>query len=421
MRILYLSQYFPPEIGATQTRAIEMAKGLVRAGHQTTVLCEVPNHPHGIIPEEYRGKLYERSVLNGVDVIRVWVKTSPHKTLYHRLAFYVSYMFMAIWAGIFLTRGKYDVIYCTSPPLFVGGAGLVLSWIKRIPLVFEVRDPWPESAIQLGELQNRHAIRWATRLEEACYHHARAIVAVTKGIQEHLYERSIPKEKISVIPNGANTEIYRPRAPDEALRIQLGLRPEHFVVIYTGLHGLAHGLETVLEAAHLLSDEPDVHFLFVGDGPRKASLQNLALEMSLSQTTFHPAVPEEELPSYLALANVGLDCRRKIGISQGTLPVKMFSYMACGLPVILCIEGEAIEVLKKANAGVAVPPEDSQALAHAIRSLLQDSKVSASTSNQAREYVEQFFSRQVFAQQLASLLERVVADTNGLDLGVFDI
>jgi colanic acid biosynthesis glycosyl transferase WcaI len=149
MRILYLSQYFPPEVGATQTRAYEMACGLVQAGHQVTMIAELPNHPQGIIPPEYRGKIYERSDLDGIDVIRVWVKTSPIKTFYSRMAFYLSYMLMAVMAGLLLARGKYDLIYATSPPLFVGAAALILSFIRRTLLVFEVRDLWPESAIGL--------------------------------------------------------------------------------------------------------------------------------------------------------------------------------------------------------------------------------------------------------------------------------
>src|SRR5574342_1417632 len=183
MRILYLSQYFPPEVGATQTRAYEMARGLVRAGHQVTMIAEVPNHPSGIIPPRYRGKLYERSLWYGIEVIRVWVKASPVKNFRGRMAFYLSYMLMAALAGLSLARGKYDVIYTTSPPLFAGAAGLTLSYLRRIPLVFEVRDLWPESAVALGELRHPRAIKLAELLEKRCYQRARAIVVVTSGIR----------------------------------------------------------------------------------------------------------------------------------------------------------------------------------------------------------------------------------------------
>ena len=224
MRILYLSQYFPPEVGATQTRAYEMAQGLIRAGHRVTMLTEVPNHPEGIIRPEYRGRFWVRETLDGIDVIRVWVRTTPVKTMRTRLAFYISYMLNAALAGLLLARGRYDVIYATSPPLFVGGAALALSYLRHIPLVFEVRDLWPESAVALGELTNPCFIRWATWLEERCYARARRIIVVTQGIHDRLIERGLSAEKLVLIPNGANTDLFRPR-PDEgaALRRELGL------------------------------------------------------------------------------------------------------------------------------------------------------------------------------------------------------
>ncbi len=163
MRILYLSQYFPPEVGATQTRAHEMARNWVRLGHQVTMLTEVPNHPSGIIPPAYRGKLYERSQLDGIEVVRLWVAASPVKTFRSRMAFYLSYMASAALGGLF-ERGPFDLIYATSPPLFVGGAALAISYLRRIPLVFEVRDLWPESAVVLGEIKSQRAIALATRL-----------------------------------------------------------------------------------------------------------------------------------------------------------------------------------------------------------------------------------------------------------------
>jgi glycosyltransferase involved in cell wall biosynthesis len=181
MRILYLSQYFPPEVGATQTRAYEMAHHLATAGHHVTVITEFPNHPKGIIPSEYRGKLYEHTTFDDIEVIRVWVKTSPTKTFWSRMAFYLSYMLNSTIAGLFLARGQYDVLYATSPPLFVGGAALALSYLRRIPLFFEVRDLWPESAIEMGELSNPKIISVAKWLEKACYGRAKQIVVVTQG------------------------------------------------------------------------------------------------------------------------------------------------------------------------------------------------------------------------------------------------
>lgn len=408
MRILYLSQYYPPEVGATQTRAHEMVRGLAQAGHEVMVITEAPNHPHGVIPPAYRGKAVTRSREDGVDVLRVWVKASPAKGFRARMAFYLSYMVMAAWAGLFLARGKWDLIYATSPPLFVGGAALAISYLRRIPLVFEVRDLWPESAVALGELNSPRAVRMATRLEEACYRRARHIVTATQGIQDRLLARGLPPEKVTTIPNGANTDLYSPRPPDPALRARLGLEEGQFVVLYTGLHGLAHGLETALEAAALLRDEPDIVFLFVGDGPRKPTLKTLAAELDLTNVRFHDAVPEPALPDILALGHLGLDTRRRLEISRGTLPVKMFSYMACSLPVLLAIEGEAADLLQEAGAGVVVPPESPVELATAIRALRDDPARRAEMGERGRAYVVAHYARQTQAARLEKLLRGVV-------------
>lgn len=371
------------------------------------MLTEVPNHPQGVIHPQYRGRVYAREKLDGIDVRRVWVVTSSKKNLRTRMAFYLSFMFNATLVGLG-AGGRYDVLYASSPPLFVGGAALVISYFRRIPLVFEVRDLWPESAVQLGEMSPGRAVDLATRLEEACYRRARHIVVATQGILDRLVERGHPTTKLTLIPNGANTELYRPQPINQALRTRLGIAPDQFVVIYTGLHGLAHGLETALQAADLLRDRHDILFLLVGDGPQKSALIEMAQDMALPNVRFHDAVPEHELPDYIALADLGLDTRRRLGISQGTLPVKMFSYMACSRPVLLSIEGEAAQLLRRAQAGVVVPPETPGALAQAILDLQTDPTARALFGRNGRAFVEASYSRQGFARQLEQLLCTVV-------------
>jgi colanic acid biosynthesis glycosyl transferase WcaI len=405
MRILYLSQYFPPEIGATQTRAYEMARNLVRLGHHVTVVTEVPNHPSGIIPPAYRGKLYQRAEMEGIHVVRVWVKTAPQKTFATRMLFYLTYMFNAALAGALLAPGRFDLIYASSPPLFVGASALALSGLRRAPMIFEVRDLWPESAVQLGELNSARAVGLATRLEEACYRRARHIVAVTEGIRARLLERGCPPEKLTLIPNGANTELYTPQPVNQDLRRSWGIEPGRFVVLYAGLHGLAHGLETALLAADRLREHTEILFLFVGDGPQKAALVQQAEQMGLPNVLFHDALPEAELPAAIAMADLGLDTRRRLGISQGTLPVKMFSYMACARPVLLSIEGESTELLRRAGAGVAVPPEDPAALARAVLDLQADPGRRDELGRRGRAFVEAHYSRQGFALRLEQLLQ----------------
>lgn len=412
MRILYLSQYFPPEVGATQTRAYEMAAGLVRAGHHVTMIAEVPNHPSGIIPPAYRGKFYERAALDGIDVIRVWVKTSPVKNFRSRMAFYLSYMLMATLAGLFLARGKYDVIYTTSPPLFAGAAGLALSYLRRIPLVFEVRDLWPESAVALGELRHPRAIKLAERLEKRCYQRARAIVVVTSGIHQNLRKRGLPAASLHFIPNGANTDLFTPGPIDFSLRKKLNIAEQAFVVIYTGLHGLIHGMEVILQAAALLLKrgitEQCVYFLLIGEGVVKAQLQAMAQTLELTNVLFLAPQAEADLPAFIRLANAGLATTAKLPLTEGTLPVKMFSYMACARPVLLAVEGEARALIETAKAGLCIPPEDPAALVKGIEQMRNDPDLCRQWGANGRDYVTKQFSRQAQARQLAQLLERVV-------------
>lgn len=408
MRILYISQYFPPEVGATQTRAYEMAQGLIRSGHDVTMIAEVPNHPSGVVPPEYRGKLYERATLDGIDVIRVWVKSSPIKSFRNRMLFYLSFMVSAILAGLLLARGRYDLIYATSPPLFVGGAALALSTLRRTPLVFEVRDLWPESAVALGELTRPRAIALAERLEEACYRRARLIILTAEEMKTHLASRGIHPGRMQVVRNGANPELYRcdPEAR-ERIRADLGLR-DKFVVIYAGLMGLAQGLPSALLAAERAqTQDSDVHFLFIGDGPVKADLLTQATRLQLANITFLPAQPRELVPDYLSAADIALiPLVRNQPI--GALPSKMFDAMACERPVLLSAEGESLLILRQEQAGVNVPPESPEPLCRAILDLKRNPELAHRFGLRGRQAVIERYSRQAQASELERLLRAVV-------------
>ncbi len=407
MKILYLSQYFPPEVGATQARAYDMATGLIRAGHHVTMLTEVPNHPEGVIRPEYRGRFFFREALDDIDVIRVWVKTSSVKRLSTRLHFYLSYMVSATLAGVLIARRGYDLLYATSPPLFVGGAALALSTLKRIPLVFEVRDLWPESAVALGELRNPRFIRWSTWLEERCYRRAQRIVVVTKGIQASLVERGLPAGKLVFVPNGSNTELFYPQPEAvSGLRRKLGLE-SCFLVIYAGIHGVAQGLETVLEAAHRLSDDPQIHFLLVGDGPSKSHLLQLKEALRLSNVTMLEGQARESIPAYLSAADVALVPLRKVELFKGALPSKMLDAWACSVPVILGVNGEAKEVLMESGAGLHVEPEDPIQLAQAIKRLKENPLLGKEFGSKGRDFVMRHYDRKRLAERLEKVLREV--------------
>lgn len=409
MRVLLLSQYFPPEVGATQARAHDMARALVRSGHEVTVVTELPNHPVGRLAEEDRGKWFERTELDGIEVIRVWVKTSPSKTFWNRIAFYSSFMAMAILAGIFRVSGSFDVIYATSPPLFVGLAGAILGVLRATPLVFEVRDPWPAAAVALGELRSRHAIRAAEWIESLCYEQASRVVTVTESWRRLLLQRGVPEEKIRLVPNGANLEMMRPQLAEAAeLRRSLGLE-DSFVVLFAGLHGIAQGLDAVLDAAEKLRDEEDIQLVFVGEGPVKSRLAERAKELRLDNIRFLAQVARARVPAFFSMADTALVPLRSVGLLEGAVPTRLLDAWACGCPALVAAGGEARALVVEARGGVCVAPEDAEAMARAIIELRDDPESRRLMGENGFRFVRARFDRKVQARQLVESLEELVA------------
>jgi glycosyltransferase involved in cell wall biosynthesis len=407
MRVLYLSQYFPPEIGATQIRAYEMAKNLVAMGHRVTMMTEVPNHPSGVIGPEYRKRFRVVEQMHGIEVVRSWVYATPYKTFSTRMLFYLSYMVTTIVNSLFLSKGTYDVLYATSPPLLVGLAGLVIAKMRRVPFVFEVRDLWPESAVELGELQNPYFIRCANALAKLCYSQARGIVCVTQGIYSALAAKELPEQKLVIIKNGTNPERYR-YVFDKELEENLGWKGK-FIVLYAGIHGIGQGLEAVLEAASALLPVEPVRFVFIGEGPRKRQLMAHASRRHLSNVEFLPEVPADEIPKYISLSSLCLVPLKKNELFKGALPSKMFDSWACEKPILLTVEGEAREELESARGGIFVEPENSSAMARAIMEMHRKPEQARQMGENGRRYIlEQGYVRAVQARKLAQILQNLI-------------
>jgi glycosyltransferase involved in cell wall biosynthesis len=404
MRILHLSQYFPPEAGAVQVRALTIARTLEERGYRVTVLTEVPNHPSGIVQPGYGGKLWVRKRLDGIDVIYLWVKTSQVKGFRSRMAFYLSYMLAAVIAGLSL-RGRFDVVFANSPPLFVAVAGWIISLLRRTPFVMEVQDLWPESAVVLGELQDPRYIRAAEWVEEKCYRRAKRIVAVTEGIYDRLLARGVPDPKLVLAPNGSNIDIFQPDPVGAAdLRADLGLE-EKFVAIYAGIHGIAQGLEVLVESARLLKDEPDVCLVFVGEGPKKADLLVLKERYGLANLLMLPGQSLEQMPAYLSMADVSVVPLRKVDLFLGARPTKIFDAWACGRPVVVSVDGEARQVVETVGGGVFVEPEDAEAIAKAIITLRDDPEGRARMGQRGQEAVQKLYSLQAAASIVDETLQ----------------
>lgn len=404
MNILYISQYFPPEIGATQVRAKENVLHLRELGHSVTVLTEMPNHPQGIIHSRYRGKLMVREKWQGIPVLRVWVFTRPEKNFFTRILLYLSFMLMGMAAGSLFLRQRFQVVYATSPPIFVGLVGWYLSRLLGGKFVFEVRDLWPKSAVDLGELTNKTVIKMAERLETFYYRKATLNVAVTRGIFDYI-SAQIGEERLFFLPNGANTRIF---SPDFPVPTRIRERFENkFVVSYTGIIGLIHGVDTVIRAAERLQGIPDILFLIIGDGVKKKELKKLVEKFHLQNVIFMDAMQEENLVPYILISQAALATARKMTLTRGTLPVKMFSAMACAVPVILSVVGEGEKLLRAAKAGIVVEPDNAEAMAQAILQFYKNPEQAKKLGRNGREFVMKHFDRRALTRKLEKKLQEV--------------
>jgi len=410
MRILYVSQYFPPEMGAPAARAAELSRHWALQGHEVTVLTGFPNHPTGVVPPEYRGELRRlvvRERSDGVNVVRTWLLPFPNRKAHERILNYSSFCASAATTGLFLSPP--DLVIATSPQLLVALSGWWLAKCKRVPFVFEVRDLWPESLAAVGMGRESSLLYGAlSKIAGFLYRRCDHVVVVTPAFKDHLVEHwQVPREKISVIENGVETQLFAPTAPAD-MRRKLGI-DEKFVVSYIGTMGMAHGLETVLEAAAQLRDHsPEILFLLLGEGSEKERLALLAGERGLSNVRFLDQKPREKIPAYICASDVCLVLLKKNELFKTVLPSKMLEFMSCGRAVILGVDGQARGILEQARGGLAIDPENARALANAICLLASNRKMAEAMGQEAREYIVRNFSRQQTAERYIRVLERML-------------
>lgn len=414
MKILYVSQYFPPEMGAPAARAAELAQHWANAGHSVSVLTGFPNHPTGVVPEEWRRRLRDLTFdekAGKVDVYRTWLWPLPNRKAHERMRNYASFAISSALRGMSLPRP--DVIIATSPQLLVGLAGWWLSFARRIPFVFEVRDLWPESlsAVGMGG-ENSLLHRSLSAVSNFLYRHSDHIVVVTPAFKDYLIQhRKVPAEKISVVENGVETEVFSPStdAANSSLRHELGIARQ-FLVGYVGTMGMAHGLETLLDAAAQLQKE-NAHalFLLIGEGAEKERIKALAQTRGLANVRFLDQQPREKIPAFISASDACLVLLRKTDIFKTVIPTKMLEFMSCSRPVILGVDGQARKIVEQAEAGVIVEPENSTALVAAIQRLAADPDLCLTLGRQGREYIARNFSRHQLAEAYIQVLDGVLA------------
>lgn len=409
MRILYVSQYFPPEMGAPGARVSELSRHWVERGHEVAVLTGFPNHPTGEIHPDYRAsfrRMTMRENRDGITVIRTWLWPLPNRKSMERILNYSSFCVSAILRGLFLKRA--DVVIGTSPQLLAGLAGWVIARVRRTRFILEVRDIWPDAILASGVGREGSLLaRALSGLSRFLYRRADHIVVVTPAFETELITKwDVPPEKLGVVQNGVETELFQTRDA-RSLRADLEI-DDRFVVAYVGTLGLAHGLKTILEAASLArSDFPELFFLVVGEGADRESLEREARTRGLDNLRFLGQRPRGEIPALIAAADACVVLLKKAKVFETVIPTKMLEFMACATPVILGVEGQARDILEAAGGGIPIPPEEPAALVAAAKRLNTDDNLARELGRSGRSYVVENLSRRTTADQFLELMEEL--------------
>ena len=406
MRVLIVTHYFPPEVGAPQARLSALAKLWAAAGDDVTVLTGMPNHPTGIIPPEYRRKVTLEERVERYRVVRTWVYATPNEGVVKKTLGHLSFMVTSCLFGIPQT-GRADVVVVSSPTFFSIFSAWLIARLRRARLVVEVRDLWPAVFADLGVITNRTLIRSLEVLELAAYRAADAVVVVTEGFRSNLLARGVPATKVHTICNGADLDLFSVAPGDrDRMRGWLGAAPGEVVVLYIGAHGISHGLSAVVDAAEKLRGEP-VHVALVGDGAEKEKIRERVSRLALPSVTLRDSVPADDVPGILAAADICLVPLRDVPLFRTFIPSKLFEFLAAGRAVIGSVRGETADILRDAGA-VVVDPENPAALADAIQELAADPARRVAMGARGRAYVAERFDRRQLAARYRDVLRSVV-------------
>lgn len=411
MRVLIVTQIFRPEMGALANRLYPIVRHLVAAGHEVSVATGMPNYPAGVVFPEYRGKRVADEYLEGARILRTACYTAPrNQSKWTQLRSYLSFVPAAFRSG--LRAGKVDVVFVTSPPIF---PALAAGWLARLHharLVFDIRDLWPDEMIACGAAREGSLpVRTVRAVERWIYRRSDRVCCTTHSIIEAVVSRGVPREKTVFLPNGADVELFRPLPRENPVTAEYPLQGK-FVVMYSGLLGIKHGLEIMLDAARLLRDEKEILFFLLGSGARREALEANARETGLDNVIFAGERPLEEIPYVLAGADVCISALLPEPYLQKIISVKLFEYLACEKPVVASQEGESARVLRESGGGIAVPPGDARAMADAILALYRDPQRRAEMGRQGREYVEQHYSRSAWAGRLEEVLRELCGEAS---------
>ncbi|WP_281630284.1 glycosyltransferase family 4 protein [Vibrio sp. St2] len=405
MQLLFLTDNFPPEGNAPASRTYEHAAQWIKEGHEVTVITCAPNFPEGKVYKGYKNKLYDVSYMDGIRVVRVKTYITANEGFLKRILDYQSFMVTGFIAGLF--HKKPDLVIATSPQFFCACAGWALSAVKRVPFVFELRDIWPASITAVGAMKDSYLIQMLEKLELFLYHRADCIISVTHSFKKELVARGVDSEKIGVVLNGVDLSRYkRVECKDSKLAQQYDLEGK-FVVGYVGTHGMAHGLEGIIDVAEMFQGYDDIRFVFAGGGAAKEKVITAAQKKNLRNVVFIDRQPKEMMPQVWSLCDVSLVPLINNPLFETVIPSKIFECMAMGLPVIMSVpKGEATEIVEKNNTGIVVEPECKEGISNAIMELYRnpDKKEELKQSSIKSSRI---FNREVLANKMLNILAKL--------------
>lgn len=404
MRILVLTQYFPPETGAPQNRLHDLALKLQQKGSTVHILTAFPNYPQYEIFPGYNGRFFMREVMDGLAVYRSWIFVSRRKSMFFRLLNYFSFTISSFLAGVFKV-GKTDIIICESPPLFLGFTAVLLKWIKGAKLVFNVSDLWPESAVKLGLIRSSPLIWLSEVLERWIYRHSDKISGQTQGIVNSIKNR-FPSKSVFWLRNGTDMNELSSWLQGRDWRTEQGFSKEDILFYFGGLIGYAQALDCIIHAAGLLKSNPKVKFVIIGDGPDKDRLVALKEQIEADNVFFFKGVPKSEITDIINSIDVGIIPLKKIELFQGAIPSKIFEILSLKKPVLLGVEGEAKSLfIDQAQAGLAFEPENANDLVKQINNMLKSKEQWAVWGENGHSFVTQHFNRVQIADDFYEFIQ----------------
>jgi len=357
MKILFITDNFPPEVNAPANRTFEHCREWVKNGEEVTVITCFPNFPKGKIYPGFKNKWKKIEYIEGVKVIRVWSYISPNEGFIKRTLDYISFSLTSFLAGLTINT---DLIIATSPQFFTTISGRWLSFFKNKPWVLEVRDLWPESIVAVGAMKRNILIKYFEYIEKRMYKKASKIIVVTDSFKKNIIEKNIDPSKIYIHKNGANLDFFKPTSKNTILENELKIKGKK-VFAYIGTHGMAHGLDFIFRSIKKLEiEKPDFHFLFLGDGAERKKLIELKNTLKLTNVTMLPSVSKEDVIKYLSLMDYALVNLRKSETFFSVIPSKIFEAAAMEKPILLGLEGETKSIIEKYNSGICFEPENEK-------------------------------------------------------------